>query len=140
MKSLLQLESLTRPSDRGKHRRTIGRRTISGGRFCDKGEIIKLPVIRTRLTHRASLPAGEAAPKALLCANRGHWGIEIMHRNKDVILDEDGYTNRSDNAPRNIFSLIGFALKILKSVSSSPTRAIEQFQDDWNKALRLFAG
>jgi hypothetical protein len=39
-------------------------------------------------------------------------------------------SNRSDNAPRNIFSLIGFALKILKSVSPSPTRAIEQFQDD----------
>jgi hypothetical protein len=62
-----------------------------------------------------------------------------MHRNKDVILGEDGYTNRSDDAPRNIFSLIGFALKILKSVSPSPTRAIEQFQDDRNKALRLFA-
>jgi predicted transposase YbfD/YdcC len=88
----------------------------------------------------ASLPAGETAPEALLCANRGHWGIEIMHRNKDVILGEDGYTNRSDNAPRNIFSLIGFALNILKSVSPSPTRAIEQFQDDRNKALRLFSG
>jgi predicted transposase YbfD/YdcC len=59
----------------------------------------------------ASLEAGEAAPEALLCANRGHWGIEIMHRNKDVILGEDACTNRSDNAPRNIFSLIGFALK-----------------------------
>jgi hypothetical protein len=44
-----------------------------------------------------------------------------MHRNKDVILGEDAYTNRSDNAPLNIFSLIGFALKILKSVSPSPT-------------------
>jgi hypothetical protein len=38
------------------------------------------------------------------------------------------------------FSLIGFALKILKSVSPSATRAIEQFQDDRNKALRLFSG
>ena len=62
-----------------------------------------------------------------------------MHRNKDVILGEDGYTNRSDDAPRNIFSLIGFALKILKSVSPSPTRAIEQFQDDRNKAFALLA-
>lgn len=88
----------------------------------------------------ASLPASEAAPEALLSANRGHWGVEIMHRNKDVILGEDGYTNRSDNAPRNIFSLIGFALKVLKSVSNSPTRAIERFQDDRNKALRLFSG
>ena len=87
----------------------------------------------------ARFPNGEASPEALLSANRGHWGIEIMHRNKDVILGEDGYTNRSDEAPRNIFSLIGFALKILKSVSPSPTRAIEQFQDDRNKALRLFA-
>jgi hypothetical protein len=87
----------------------------------------------------ARFPGGEASPQALLNANRGHWGIEIMHRNKDVILGEDGYTNKSDEAPRNVFSLIGFALKILKSVSPSPTRAIERFQDDRNKALRLFA-
>ena len=40
-----------------------------------------------------------------------------MHRNKDVILGEDGYTNCCDNAPRNIFSLTGFVLKILKSVA-----------------------
>ena len=53
-----------------------------------------------------------------------------MHRNKDVILGEDGYTNRCDNAPRNILSLTGFVLKILKSVAPSPTRAIEHFQDD----------
>ena len=52
-----------------------------------------------------------------------------MHRNKDVILGEDAYTNRCDNAPRNIFSLTGFVLKILKSVSPSPTRPIERFQD-----------
>lgn len=88
----------------------------------------------------ARFPGGEASPEALLNVNRGHWGIEIMHRNKDVIFGEDDYANRSDNAPRNIFSLLGFALKILKSVSPSPTRAIEQSQDDKNKALRLFAG
>jgi len=34
-----------------------------------------------------------------------------MHRNKDVILGEDGYTNRSDNAPRNIFSLMDLLSK-----------------------------
>jgi len=88
----------------------------------------------------ARFPDGEAPPQALLAANRSHWGMEIMHRNKDVILGEDGYTNKSGNPPRNVFSLIGFALKILKSVSPSPTRAIEQFQDDGNKALRLSAG
>jgi predicted transposase YbfD/YdcC len=79
------------------------------------------------------------SPQALLSVNRNHWGIEIMHRNKDVILGEDGYTNRSDNAPRNIFSLTGFVLKILKSVSPSPTRAIEHFQDNKNRAIRLFS-
>ena len=66
-------------------------------------------------------------------------GIEIMRRNKDVILGEHGYSDRGDNTPRNIVSLIGLALKILKSVSPSPTRAIEMFQEDRNKALRLFA-
>jgi len=60
-----------------------------------------------------------------------------MHRNKDVILGEDGYTNRCDNAPRNIFSLTGFVLKILKFVSHSPTRAIEHFQDNKNRAIHL---
>ena len=32
----------------------------------------------------------------------------------------------------------GFVLKILKSVAPSPTRAIEHFQDDRNRAIRLF--
>ena len=88
----------------------------------------------------ASLPPLDASPEALLRANRGHWGIEIMHRNKDVTLGEDAYTNKSDNAPRNVFSLLGFVLKILKSVSPSPIRAIEQFQDDRNKVIALFSG
>ena len=87
-----------------------------------------------------SLSPACASPQAILQTNRDHWGIEIMHRNKDVFLGEDGYTNRCDNAPRNIFSLTGFVLKILKSVSSSPTRAIERFQDDRNRAIRLVSG
>jgi hypothetical protein len=32
-----------------------------------------------------------------MSANRGHWGIEITHRNKDVILGEDRHNNKSDN-------------------------------------------
>jgi predicted transposase YbfD/YdcC len=87
-----------------------------------------------------SLKAQDAAPEALLKFNRGHWGIEIMHRDKDVTLGEDGYTNRSDNAPRNIFTILCCARKILKFVSPSLTRAIEQFQDDRNRAIRMFAG
>lgn len=87
-----------------------------------------------------SLNVHDASPQALLSFNRAHWGIEIMHRDKDVTLGEDGYTNRSDNAPRNVFTILCFARKILKSVSSSLTRAIEQFQDNRNRAVRLFSG
>jgi predicted transposase YbfD/YdcC len=86
-----------------------------------------------------SLAACEASPQALLQINRGHWDIEIMHTNKDVILGEDGYTNRLGNAPRNVFSLTSFALKILKPISPSLTRAMEHFQDDRNRAIRLFS-
>lgn len=122
-----------RLAERPIHRRvTRFRRGKKNGEWKDpKEEVVYLI---------ASLEAGEAAPEALLCANRGHCGIEIMHRNKGVILGEDACTNRSHNAPRNIFSLIGFALKILKSVAPLPTRSIKQFQDDRNKALRLFSG
>ena len=44
---------------------------------------------------------------------RGHWGIEIMHRDKDVALAEDRYTTRSDHAPA--FSCIDTAQMHLKS-------------------------
>ncbi len=87
-----------------------------------------------------SLSPARASPQDILKTNRDHWGIEIMHRNKDVILGEDGYTNRSDNAPANIFSLTSFVLAILKTVSPSPTRSIEYFQDDRNRAIRLLSG
>jgi hypothetical protein len=64
----------------------------------------------------------------------------VDHEDCGVIFGEDGYTNRSDNAPRNIFSLIGFALKFLKSISPFPPCVIEQFQADTNKTLPLFSG
>jgi predicted transposase YbfD/YdcC len=86
-----------------------------------------------------SLTKDEASPEYLLNLNRKHWGIEIMHRNKDVMLGEDGYTNRFDNAPQNIFSLTGFALKVLRCVSPSPTRAIEHFQDNRSRATQMIA-
>ena len=64
-----------------------------------------------------------------------------MHRNKDVILGEDGYTNCCDNAP-----LKHFLPHRLRSQNPeirgtlTPTRAIEHFQDDRNRAIRLFSG
>ena len=37
----------------------------------------------------SSLP-DVASPQASLGVNRDHWRIEMMHRNKDVMLGEDG--------------------------------------------------
>jgi hypothetical protein len=84
-----------------------------------------------------SLSEAEAVPQDLLGLNRKHWGIEIMHRNKDVFLGEDAYTNRKDNAPHAIFVLHNLVLEICKSVSRSPTQALEYFQNDKNRAIRL---
>jgi hypothetical protein len=65
----------------------------------------------------------------------------VDHEDCGVIFREDGYTNRGDNAPRNIFSLIGFALKFLKSISPFPTcanRTISGRQEqDTSPVLRL---
>ncbi len=71
-----------------------------------------------------SLTACQATPKARLQINREHWGIEIMRCNKGVILGEDGYASRLDNAPGNVISLIGLTLKILKTISRSAPRGI----------------
>ena len=84
-----------------------------------------------------SLTKGEASAEHLMNINRKHLGIAIMHRNNDVMLGEDGHTNRLDNAPRNVFSLTSFALKVMCSVSPSPTRAIEHFQDNRSRAIPM---
>lgn len=78
-------------------------------------------------------------PKYVLQLNRDHWKIETMHRDKDVILGEDRYTNRSGHAPRNIFTLTSATRTLLKRIAKSPTRAIEIVQDNREKALRLIA-
>ena len=76
-------------------------------------------------------------PETLLRLNRAHWQIEIMYRDKDVCLGEDGYTNRKDHAPRNIFTLLSAARTGLKRVNTSPTKAIEIVQNDRNRALKI---
>ena len=86
-----------------------------------------------------SLSASEASPKDLLVFNRNHWGIEIMHRNKDVFLGEDQITSRKDNAPHALFILNNLVLALLKTVSPSPTKAIEALQDDRAIAFSLLS-
>lgn len=78
-------------------------------------------------------------PKYVLQLNRDHWKIEIMHRDKDVILGEDRYTNRSEHAPRNIFTLTSATRTLLKRIAKSPTIAIEIVQDTREKAVRIIA-
>jgi hypothetical protein len=88
-----------------------------------------------------SLPAETALPKDILGLNRNHWGIENhLHRNKDVTLGEDGYTNNKDHSPENISLLGDLILSICKRVCSSPKRAIEYFQDDRNRAIQAIMG
>ncbi len=81
----------------------------------------------------------QPAPEDVLLLNRNHWQIEIMHRDKDVTLGEDQYTNRSGHAPRNIFTLTSAALSLLKRISKSPTKATEIVQDHREKAVSFIA-
>ena len=78
-------------------------------------------------------------PKHILNLNRNHWRIETMHRDKDVTLGEDRYTNRSGHAPSNIFTLTSAARTLLKRISSSPTRAIKMVQDNRQNAIRFLS-
>jgi len=82
----------------------------------------------------ALAPVLQASNRHAPLGNRDHASQQGRHTL------EDGYTNRCDNGPRNIFSLTGFVLKILKFVAHSPTRAIEHFQDNKNRAIRLLSG
>ncbi len=76
-------------------------------------------------------------PEQILRLNRNHWPIEAMHRDKDDTPGEDRYSNRSGQAPRNIFTLTSAARILLKRISKSPTRAIEMVQDNRHKAVRF---
>jgi predicted transposase YbfD/YdcC len=88
-----------------------------------------------------SLTAAEASPQALLTYNRDHWRIENnLHRNKDVTLGEDSYTNRKDHAPRNIFTLNAIVLELAARFGLSPKIAIERCQDDKNLAIKWIGG
>jgi predicted transposase YbfD/YdcC len=101
-----------------------------------KGKVAKS---ETEITYLISSMA-TATPETILRLNRNHWQIEIMHRDKDVTLGEDRYTNRSDHAPQNIFTLTSGALTLLKRIAKSPTRAIEIVQDNRAKAVAIIAG
>ena len=64
-------------------------------------------------------------------SNRNAWPVSIGI----CTLGEDRYTNRSDHAPANVFTLLSGALALLKRISKSPTKAIETVQDHRDKAI-----
>ena len=97
------------------------------------------PVKRETETVYLITSLAQPTPEYILRLNRKHWQVETMHRDKDVILGEDRYTNRSDNAPRNIFTLTSAARTLLKRISKSPTRAIETVQENRQKAIRFIS-
>ncbi|MBI1883564.1 MAG: ISAs1 family transposase [Chlamydiae bacterium] len=47
---------------------------------------------------------------------RGHWGVEAMHWNLDVIYGEDASLKRKDHAPRNYSLIRKFALNIIRTL------------------------
>ena len=79
-------------------------------------------------------------PGELLACNRRHWAIEIMHRDKDVTLGEDHYTNRLDHAPQNVFTLLSSVRTLLKRHNKSLIKAIEMMQDNREIAIQLITG
>lgn len=82
-----------------------------------------------------------ALPRDLLGLNRDHWSIENhLHRNKDVTLGEDWRTNNKGYAPENISLLGDMALSVFKTVSKSPRKALEYFQDNKNRAIKAITG
>ena len=99
------------------------------------GAITKTEMETTYLISSLAHPA----PEDILRLNRNHWQIEVMHRDKDVTLGEDRYTNRSGHAPRNIFTLTSAAITLLKRISKSPTKAIEMVQDHREKTISFIA-
>jgi predicted transposase YbfD/YdcC len=113
---------------------------VTRSRQRKKGGVWQEPVIEIAYLV-TSLSGATAHPQQLLDFNRSHWSIENnLHRNKDVTLGEDACTNRKDHAPENISSLNNVTLSILKTVSTSPRRALEYFQDDKNRAIRAVIG
>lgn len=97
------------------------------------GRIVRTETETTYLITSLSV----STPETIIRLNRRHWGIETMHRDKDVCLGEDGYTNRLEHAPRNVFTLTSAARTLLKLINASPTKATEIVQNDRNRAIRI---
>jgi hypothetical protein len=53
----------------------------------------------------------------------------------DIVRNPHAYTNRKDQAPRNIFTLNAIVLELAACFGLSPKIAIERCQDDKNLAF-----
>ena len=86
----------------------------------------------------SSLPAA-ASPQALLGVNHNDWRIEIMHRNKDVILGEDRL--RESLRQRSSKHFLSHRLRSqnpeIRGTLTNPRHAKGTLQDDRNRAIRV---
>ena len=79
----------------------------------------------------------KAAPE-ILALNRAHWRIENnLHRNKDMLFEEDRSTIRCNEAPHNMAVCRASALAFLKSLQQPLTHATQNFARDTDALFRL---
>jgi predicted transposase YbfD/YdcC len=74
----------------------------------------------------------------ILALNRAHWRIENnLHRNKDMLFDEDRSTIRCNAAPHNMAVCRASALAFLKSLQQPLTHAAQNFARNTQALFRL---
>ena len=93
-----------------------------------RGRLSRLQLARRRLA------TGVAGRQSRSLADRDHASKQGRHPRRGRLHESLRQRSSKHFLPNQ------FVLKILKSVAPSPTRAIEHFQDERNRAIRLFSG
>jgi predicted transposase YbfD/YdcC len=74
----------------------------------------------------------------ILALNRAHWRIENnLHRNKDMLFDEDRSTIRCNAAPHNMAVCRASALAFLKALQQPLTHATQNFARNSHALFQL---
>lgn len=75
-------------------------------------------------------PVHQAAADELFDAVRGHWGVEVMHYKRDVILSEDDLRTSSTDVSRLVGSLRTLAISLLGRLTvKNMTAQLDTFAD-----------
>jgi predicted transposase YbfD/YdcC len=83
-----------------------------------------------------SLSEDQVDAKTLLHLNRRHWGVEVIHRIKDVLLQEDASTIRKGNAPFAMAMIRSFKLYFIKKVVKMKPKEGHEFLTNNIKYIR----